>query len=136
MKRSAGFTLLELLLALALLAMTLGLLMASSARASRQVQAAAAQNRAVMYAENLLDDLNYGTPLQVGKREGTFEDPRFRWQLVIRTADQDAALALPMPTAAAPMALYQIELRVLWDQQALTWQTLRAAQATQEISLP
>lgn len=136
MKRSAGFTLLELLLALALLAMTLGLLLASSARASRQVQAAAAQNRAVMYAENLLDDLGYGTPLQLGKQEGAFADPRFRWQLVIQAADQDAALALPMPVAAAPMALYQVELRVLWDKQALTWQTLRAARATQEIPQP
>lgn len=131
MKRSAGFTLLELLLALALLAMTLGLMLASSVRASKQVQAASAQNRALMYAENLLDDLGYGTPLQLGKQEGAFADPRFRWQLVIQTADQDAALALPMPTASAPMALYQIELRVQWDKQALTWETLRASRVNQ-----
>lgn len=136
MKRAAGFTLLEMMLALALLALTLGLLLASSARASRQVHTASAQNQAVWHAENLLDDLGYGTPLRVGEQSGVFNNPRYRWQLRITPAEQDNELSLPMPVAAAPMALYRVELQVSWDAKSLSWQTLRAVRATTESPVP
>lgn len=136
MKRAGGFTLLELMLALALLAVTLGLLLASSVRASRQVHVASAQNQAVWHAENLLDDLGYGTPLRVGEQSGVFENPRYRWQLRIVPAEQDAELSLLVPVPAAPMALYRVELQVFWDTQSLSWQTLRAVRATHEATAP
>lgn len=127
MSRSRGFTLLELLLALALLAMTLGLLLVSSVRSAKQVREADAQNHAVLYAENLLDDLGYGQSMQLGVRQGEFVNPRYRWKLRIEPADSTALPGLPVAAADARMVLYRIELEVRWGERRLRWNTLRAA---------
>lgn len=133
MNRVRGFTLLELLMAMALLAVTLGLLLGASVRSAKQLSDAEAQNHAVLFAENLLDDLGYGQPLKPGRFEGVFADSRYRWQLRIERAEaEDTGVA----TRDAPMALYRIELLVLWKNRQWRWNTMRAAKAATEARAP
>lgn len=133
MNRIRGFTLLELLMAMALLAVTLGLLLGASVRSTKQLSDAEAQNHAVVYAESLLDDLGYGQPLKPGRFEGVFADSRYRWQLRIERAE---AVAAGVATRDAPMALYRVELLVLWKNRQWRWHTMRTAKAVSEVRSP
>ena len=136
MNRHRGFTLLELLMALALLTLTIGLLLASANRSARQVRAAEAQNHAVLYAENLLDDLGYGQALAPGRYAGTFANPRYRWTLHIDPVDAASVPGLPIGSADAPMAVYRIALDVHWDSQHLRWVSLRAVKRAHRVDSP
>lgn len=136
MSRIRGFTLLELMMALTLLTLTISLLLASATRSARQVRAAEAQNHAVLYAENLIDDLGYGQALAPGRYAGRFPNPRYRWSLQIDSVDAAQVPGLSTPVAGSPLALYRIVLEVRWDAQHLRWTTLRAVQRAPQAGLP
>lgn len=136
MRRIRGFTLLELMMALTLLTLTIGLLLASATRSARQVRAAEAQNHAVLYAENLIDDLGYGQALVPGRYVGSFSNPRYHWSLQIDSADAAHVPGLSAPVAGSPLALYRIALEVRWGAQRLRWTTLRAVQRAPQAGPP
>lgn len=140
MRRQSGFTLLEVMLAFALLAVGLGLLLAIQSSGLRQVRQAALVSEASLHAQSLLDEIGVLEPLQPGQREGEFADGRFRWHLAVAEAEDPARDAappwagqLPLPPEAWPNAprLYRIALEVRRDGSEtplLRLQTLRARQ--------
>lgn len=126
--RQSGFTLLEVIVAFALLALALSLLLGSLSGASRQVRDSADSSRATLHAQSLLAQLGAGEALQPGRRQGSFEGDRYRWQLdVAPFADPLAARA--QLDAGAPQLL-DVRLAVRWGSergQAMEWRTLRLA---------
>ena len=127
-RHQRGFTLLEVIVAFALLALALSLLLGSLSGASRQVRESADSSRATLHAQSLLAQLGAGDVLQPGRQEGSFEGDRYRWQLDIAPfADPLAARAQLDP--GAPQLL-DVRLVVRWGDeraQAMQWRTLRLA---------
>ena len=92
--RQRGFTLLEVIVAFALLALALTLLLGSLSGAARQVRESADGSRATLHAQSLLAQLGTGEPLRPGVQEGGFEGDRYRWRLEVAPfADPLAARA-------------------------------------------
>lgn len=127
-RHQRGFTLLEVIVAFALLALAMSLLLGSLSGASRQVRESADSSRATLHAQSLLAQLGAGDVLQPGRQEGSFEGDRYRWQLDIAPfADPLAARAQLDP--GAPQLL-DVRLVVRWGDeraQAMQWRTLRLA---------
>lgn len=126
MKRIHGFTLLELLMALSLLALTLGLLLAASTRSARQVQQAQDQNMATLLAENILADIGYGIALTPGQTDGDFDDKKYRWQLSIKPASSVPGISTSAMAASNTM-LYEMTLEISWSKKKLRWHRLQTA---------
>lgn len=123
MKRQRGYSLIEVIVAFALLALALTLLLGSLSGAARQVRQADDYGRAALHAQSLLAVVGIEEPLAPGRREGDWEQGRYRWVLEAEPyADAHAA-----PGAGQP-ALLQLTLQVRWGEAAapqLQWRTLR-----------
>ena len=128
----SGYTLIEVIVAFALLALALTLLLGTLSGAARQVGWAGDAGRAALHAQSLLDQQGIGEPIQPGERTGEFDDGRYRWTLGV-TPWTDPALppAGPQPVARHNR-LYRLHLAVMWGdggpRQRLDLQTLRLVQ--------
>ena len=128
----SGYTLIEVIVAFALLALALTLLLGTLSGAARQVGWAGDAGRAALHAQSLLDQQGIGEPIQAGERTGEFDDGRYRWTLGV-TPWTDPALppAGPQPVARHNR-LYRLHLAVVWGdggpRQRLDLQTLRLVQ--------
>jgi general secretion pathway protein I len=135
-----GFTLLEVLLAFALLAAAMGLLIGMLSGGLRQVADAERETEATLYAQSLLDELGTLEPLKPGQREGTFADRRFRWMLAIAEVDDPAPVSaaatgtVPVPLEGGPQVL-RVVLDIEWGdggpRRRLQVVTLRSRQPTE-----
>ncbi len=123
----AGFSLLEVLVAFAILAVSLGVLMQIFSRATQTTMTAAQYSRAVSLAEARLAAVGSAFPLEAGVTSGDPEDG-FAWELTIiptqLTAEEPGLLA------EAPMVTpYRVTALVVWQDGArtrrLTLSTLR-----------
>lgn len=114
MSRSSarGFTLIEVIVAFALLAMALTLLLGTLSGAARQVRNAEDAGRAALHAQSLLAQAGVGVALQPGTREGEW-DGRYRWRLQVTPYVDPARPAPPADTAGASWLL-QLQLDVRW----------------------
>ena len=126
--RQQGFTLLEVLVAFALLALALTLVLGALSGAARQVRQSADSSRATLHAQSLLAQLGSGEALKPGQREGDFDRGRYHWTLEVSPfADPFASRAQLDP--GAPQLL-DVRLLVRWGTergQSLQWRTLRLA---------
>lgn len=133
MKRQHGYSLIEVIVAFALLAGALTLLLGTLSGAARQVRDSEAHSRAALYAQSLLAVQGVEAPLRPGRRDGAFEDGRFRWTLEVRPyADPHARAAQPQLSS---QALLEVELQLRWGEapaQQLHWRTLRLASVAQQ----
>lgn len=140
MKRQRGFSLLEVMLAFALMASALGILIAILGGGLGQVRNATDASEATLHAQSLLDELGVLEPILPGTREGESKDGRYRWTLEISEAEDPAPVAAVDPAAvpeesvglqiAGEPLLYRIQLDVAWgeegDTRSLRFTTLRA----------
>jgi general secretion pathway protein I len=110
--RQRGYTLIEIIVAFAILALGLTLLLGTLSGATRQVRAAGDAGRAALHAQSLLDE--FGNLPQPQHRDGELEQGRYRWRLDVEPW-QD-----PSPTVAAPPVdpnaarLMHLRLQVEW----------------------
>lgn len=111
--RQRGYTLIEVIVAFAVLALGLTLLLGTLTGATRQVRWAADAGRAALHAESLLDDTGIGVALQPGQRDGEFEDGHFRWTLAV-TPYRDPLLPPLVARDLGAPRLLQLSLRVQW----------------------
>lgn len=137
--RQRGFTLLEVLLAFALLAGAAVLLLSILSNGLRDVGDAERHSEAALHARSLLDNLGRVERLRPGRRGGELEGGRYRWTLEVRR------VADPLPGAVLPPAgqggeggiidagepvLYELSLVLEWGEggprQRLATRTLRA----------
>lgn len=137
MKRQRGYSLLEVIVAFALLALALTLLLGSLSGAARQVNDADLRSRATLHAQSLLAATGIEAPLQVGHAQGDWEDGRFRWDLQVEPY-LDARTAALQPAAATPApgpTLAELTLQVRWgegERERLQWRSLRLLPTTPE----
>jgi general secretion pathway protein I len=103
-----GFSLLEVIAAIMLLAIAFAALMKGAGSSISLTQNAAEHSEAAMWARGLLDSAFVGESIQPGSSSGQF-NARFRWHLDVTPWNQIGAAP---PTA--PLHLYQLDLDVLW----------------------
>ena len=114
-RRARGFTLIEVILAFALLALGLTILLGILSGATKQVRWADDAGRAALHAQTLLAQQGVGEALERGHKEGDFENGRYRWTLDIEPW-RDPSLVSDNPQPQDPNAakLYALDLQVQW----------------------
>lgn len=136
--RQRGYTLLEVIVAFALLAMALTLLLGTLSGAAKQVRWSSDAGRAALYAQSLMDQVGVGQPLKPGQRSGDFENGRYRWTLGV------AQWRDPLPASSQPIdpnapRLFEVQLAVEWGDggagRRLFLRSLRSSAASNEVSL-
>ena len=139
-----GFTLLEVIVAVVILAAALGLLLGMLSRGMKQVKDSQAATEATLYAQSLLDQVGTMETIAPGAREGDFANGRYRWRLQVVPTSDPAPPPPPAENAPAPQVvqsdaapiLYRVVLDVQWGAatpaQQLRFQTLRLRAPTTE----
>jgi general secretion pathway protein I len=114
----AGFTLLEVLVAFVILALSLGAVYQAFGIGARNARVAEAYTVAALLAESRLTAAGIEAPLFAGTAEGEFG--RYRWRQVVTTAGdpaQPASVAGAGAVRAAqpqPAQLYEVVVTVSW----------------------
>lgn len=137
MKAARGFSLLEVLLAAAVLAAALGVLLSIVSRGLRDVGDAGSRGEAVLHLQTLLDNAGRVQRLRAGEQGGVLEG-KYRWRLQVRpvpspwpaipalTATPDA---LEGQGAGIAAELWQLDGEVAWgsgEAEQVRASTLRA----------
>src|SRR5690348_11501271 len=107
--RTGGFTLLEVIAAVLLLAITFASLMRVAGSSLTLTARSAERSEAAMWARSLLDSAFVLEPIRVGQSSGRFDD-RYRWRLDVRPFQPPptAQASGPQPrTPASPLRLYR-----------------------------
>ncbi len=107
---SGGFTLLEVLVAFAVLAVSLGVLFQIFSTGTRASRAAEAYTHATLLAESKLAAVGIEEPLDEGERTGEF-DNGFDWRVAVRPYRPDGQ------EADGPRSLlaYEVGVTVSWN---------------------
>lgn len=114
MRGQRGYTLIEVIVAFAVLGIALMLLLGTLSNGTRQVRWAADSGRAALHARSLLDGIGIDVPIVPGRSTGEFEDGRYRWSLTIAPfVDPELPPAL---SGLAQQQLFEIALDVDWGE--------------------
>lgn len=122
-----GFTLIEIVVAFAILALGLGIAMQIAGGAMRNARQAATRTDAALYAQSLLDSVGVGERLEEGGTSGDFDE---MFHLDLDAQKYEIESETPIEPGLAPVQLYRLELRVTWEaggkEQEARFTTLRA----------
>jgi general secretion pathway protein I len=122
-KRQPGFTLIEILVALAILAVALGALFQAFSTGLRATAVTGRQGAAIMLAQSLLDRIGQDIPLAAGEQAGVGEDG-LRWSIAIAPSP----LISPERRADSPLQPFDVVVTVAADGgRPLSLTTLRLA---------
>ncbi|KJV33765.1 prepilin-type N-terminal cleavage/methylation domain-containing protein [Luteibacter yeojuensis] len=105
-RRQAGFSLLETIAAILLLALAFGAVMHVAGAATNLTSHARELNRVAMFADETLASVGKRDALREGVQRGWY-DSRYRWQLTTRRNDA-------FPARTPDLHLYRIDLDILW----------------------
>ena len=112
MRHQRGFSLLEVIAAMLLLAIAFAALMKVAGGAIALSRNAAAHDEAALWARSLLDSAFVTEPVAPGSRSGRFND-RYRWTLDV------TPWQLPgTPPGDRALQLYRLDLAVQWGSTA------------------
>lgn len=136
--RAHGFTLIEVLAAIALLAIAFAIGLVALGKSAQNAARAAALDAAVEHAQSLFAEQGLLQPLENESTEGTFDDG-MRWTLQVRRLPRPArqaagtAVALQqrgvMMAQAAGIDLYQLDATVQYGAGRVLRLSTRRAQA-------
>ena len=128
-----GYTLIEVVVAFALLAFGMTLLLGSLTNATKQVRVSNDAGRAALHAQTLIDQAGVGEALTVGQRDGEVEGGRYRWDMNVTPFRDPTAPPRQDQILGAPQLL-QLELTVRWGdggpRETLRLQSLRLVTPT------
>lgn len=130
-----GYTLIEVIVAFAVLALALTLLLGTLSGAARLVRQANDGGRAALYAQSLLDQAGVGRALEPGQRQGEFEDGRYRWTLQVAPYVDPGAPPLAPPGNAGAQ-LFELVLDIDWGPAAAQRLQLRSLRLSQPATVP
>ncbi len=121
-----GFTLIEVLVAFLVLALSLGVLMQIFSLAMRTTSTAGDYQRALLLAESLMAEISAEPVLTPGRRSGWI-DERFQWRSRIESFETD--FDPPLQEEPIPVVPYEIHIEVAWSEtQSVDLTTIRLAQ--------
>lgn len=113
-RAAAGFTLLEIVAAFAILALGLGMAMRGLTGALQQSRQAAEQTRAALHAQSVMDTLGVGERLEEGEYSGEFEDG-YRWTVLVTPYEWAEDSEGPdFDPALSSLQLLHVDLRIHW----------------------
>jgi general secretion pathway protein I len=110
-KRKRGFTLIEVVVAMAILGIGLVVIIELFAGGLRLGRASQEYTKAAGYARMKMEEINLASALEEGIQEGEF-DGHFRWQVEVKKVD-----LLPPGKETSyrpPVDLYWVRIDVLW----------------------
>jgi len=110
LRGEAGFSLLEVLVAFTILALSLGLLMQSFSTSMRGLRLSEEYTKATMLAESTLAQVGISLDLKVGELRGEAADG-FHWRLTVQP--YVAPSGAPLTGALIP---YLVEVTVSWSE--------------------
>lgn len=122
-----GFSLLEILVAFSILALSLGVLMQIFSASLRNADITRDQAQAVVLAQSLLASAGVETTLAAGESSGAVAD-KFRWRLQTRRFVETAGAGSTTGIQTAlPLDLWEVTARVAWGapERELALTTLR-----------
>jgi len=105
-RRAAGFSLLETIAAILLLALAFGAVMHVVGAATEVTGHARELNRIAMWADSTLDSAGRLEPLREGARQGWY-DKQHQWRTMVSAQE-------PMPGQAADLRVYRVDLDITW----------------------
>ena len=113
-RTQGGYTLIEIIVAFAILALGLTLLLGTLSGATRQVRQAGDAGRAGLHAQSLLAE--FGELPKPGTREGELEGGRYRWQLDVEPWNDPAPRNGPQRIDPNAARLLRLQLQVEWGE--------------------
>ena len=132
-RHQRGYTLIEVVVAFALLAFAMTLLLGSLTNATKQVRVSNDAGRAALHAQTLIDQAGVGEALAVGQRDGEVEGGRYRWDMNVTPFRDPTAPPRQDQILGAPQLL-RLELTVRWGdggpRETLRLQSLRLVTPT------
>lgn len=133
-KRSQGFSLLEVLVAFAILGISLGVVFQIFSTGLRAAKLSEEYTQATVLAESKLASIGVLTPYKEGVEEGTFND-KYAWRTTILLYEEpEGATVVPYGTGEGvvaeepkpeeelevilnlPVSPYQVIIEVLWEE--------------------
>jgi len=113
--RTEGFTLIEVLVAFAILAIALVVLFQAFGSGSRAIETSERHLMATMLARSVLDDIGSETPIVAGERSDAIGDG-YRW--AIRTAPSPSIA--PIKDGDWIQVPYVVEVEISWNDRPIT----------------
>ena len=110
LRHARGFSLLEVIAAIMLLAIAFGALMEVAGGSIRLSQKASDYTQAALWARSALDSRFVLEPLKPGTTEGHF-DNRYRWRMQVTPW---SAPGVTPPSTPYAFQLYRLDLDVMW----------------------
>jgi general secretion pathway protein I len=115
MKRAAGFTLIEIVVAFVLLALVLSTGFEIFASGLRRAGELEDQSRAIVIAQSRLAATGLEQPLVEGSAQGVSEDGRFHWAVTVSPSTEGQPPPdQPQPGPGTYMA-FRVDVRVDWE---------------------
>jgi general secretion pathway protein I len=108
---TTGFTLMEVLVALAILGIGLTVIIELFSGGLRLARTSVEYTKAVNYGRTKLVEVALNDTMEEGSEEGEF-DETYRWQVGVRKVD--VLYLEPTTDYKPPAELYQIEINVIW----------------------
>jgi general secretion pathway protein I len=143
-QRAHGFTLLEVIAAIAILALSSAALLQALGASMELTHKAASHTQAAAWAQSLLDSRFAMKPPRPGVTHGRF-DKTYHWQLTVTpwqpspTGNQPTTRGAPA-TPGHGLRLYKLDLAVMWGparrEQVAHFDTLRVVRARPAESTP
>lgn len=121
MRKNSGFTLLEVMIAVAVLGISLVITMQLFGGALRSASLSRRYTEAVFLARHKLEELSLDDRLQAGGQAGDFADESaaFSWQAEVSPYTTSSPTLTNEEAKARPQVL-QIKLTVSWEEQNIT----------------
>ncbi len=112
-RNEGGFTLVEALIAFAVLSIVLAIVTSSTAGGLELLNRGARQQIALREAQSLLEAVGYAYPLEPGTVSGRIDKGRYQWSLTIERRDEDTQSVLRDAEGRAA-TLFDIKSVVTW----------------------
>lgn len=106
-----GFTLVEVLVALAILGISFAALFSAFSASLDRTRQTSDASRALLEAQSLMDRLGADFPLEAGIFKGTTGDQQMRWAI------ETAAFGTTEDRSAWPVAAYGVTVTVHWGEE-------------------